>query len=124
MKHQIFLPSFERSDDRGSFYEVLNEGQWEALLHGAMNTGAVMGNHYHKRTVIFFYLTSGAVRIKTVQVESGDTDEFTLAANQGTLLHINESHAIRFLEPSHFVMLKSQKYDPADPDTFPFPVPE
>jgi hypothetical protein len=45
-----------------------------------------------------------------------------LRAGQGVILNTNESHAIRFIEESDFVMLKSLRYNPADPDTYQFPV--
>jgi dTDP-4-dehydrorhamnose 3,5-epimerase-like enzyme len=122
MSHEILSPGFERTDERGLFQEVLNDGQWEALLCGSMNANAVIGNHYHKKTVIFIYLTRGSARISTINVETSERDEFSLTANQGVLLHVNESHAINFLEDSEFVMLKSMHYDPNDPDTYPFPV--
>ena len=89
----------------------------KTLIRGRMNPGAVIGNHYHKKTIIFFYLTSGSVRVKTVNVENGLRDDFALQANQGVLLSVNESHAIRFLEDSEFIMLKSLRYDSTDPDT-------
>jgi dTDP-4-dehydrorhamnose 3,5-epimerase-like enzyme len=122
MGHEIITPSFERNDRRGLFQEVLNDGRWESLIAGRMNPGAVLGNHYHKKTVIFFYLTRGAVRIKTVHVRTNEIDVFSLQSGQGVLLHTDESHIIRFLEESEFVMLKSLRYDPADPDTYEFPV--
>lgn len=122
MSHELLAPSFNRTDDRGTFQEVLNGGHWEALIRGTMKPGAVMGHHFHKKTVIFFYLTSGSVRIKTIHVESRETDEFGLAGGRGVILRTDESHAIRFLEESEFIMLKSLKYDPEDPDTYAFPV--
>ncbi|HMK36117.1 MAG TPA: hypothetical protein VK463_13675 [Desulfomonilaceae bacterium] len=122
MPHDIVLPGFERTDGRGVFREILNDGQWHSLISGTMNPNAVMGNHYHKRTVIFFYVTRGSVRIKTVHVETSATDEFVLSAHQGVFLQVNESHAINFLEESEFLMLKSLPYNPDDPDTYAFPV--
>jgi quercetin dioxygenase-like cupin family protein len=122
MAHEILTPSFERKDDRGIFLEILNDGSWEALIGGRMNSDAVIGNHYHKKTVIFFFLTSGSARIRTIHVETADKDDFLLQAGQGVILNTNESHAIRFIEESDFVMLKSLRYDPADPDTYRFPV--
>ena len=122
MSHEIIVPSFERIDERGAFQEVLNDGRWEALIRGSMKPDALMGNHYHRHTVIFFYLTVGSARIKTVNVETGDTDEFQLKSGEGAILRINESHAIRFLKESEFIMLKSQKYDSDDPDTYSFPI--
>ncbi len=122
MSHEIIVPSFERSDERGKFQEVLNDGRWEALIRGSMKPGAVIGNHYHRHTVIFFYVTAGSVRIKTMHVETAETDEFRLKSGEGAILSVNESHAIHFLEDSEFIMLKSQKYDSNDPDTYRFPV--
>ena len=122
MPHEIIAASFVRTDERGTFQEVLNDGRWEALIRGRMKPGAVMGNHYHKRTLIFFYISTGSVKIRTVQVETGETDEFHLQPGQGVILQTNESHAIRFLEESEFLMLKSDKYNPLDPDTYSFPV--
>ncbi len=122
MSHDIIVPSFERTDERGNFQEVLNEGRWEALIRGSMKPNAVMGNHYHKHTVIFFYLLAGSARIKTVNVETGETDEFQLKSGEGVILRIKESHAIRFLKESEFIMLKSHKYDSDDPDTYRFPI--
>lgn len=118
MSHEILRPSFERKDDRGTFQEVLNSGTWEALICGRMKPQAVMGNHYHKKTIVFLYLTSGSVRIKTVGAETGLVDEFELKTGEGVMLETGEAHAIRFLEESDFVMLKSAMYDPDDPDTF------
>lgn len=122
MLHELVTPSFDRKDDRGTFQEVLNGGHWEALIRGTMKPGAVMGNHYHRKTAIFLYLISGATQIKTVHVDTGVKDQFLLTAGHGVVLGTDESHAIRFLEDSEFIMLKSHKYDPEDPDTFVYPV--
>lgn len=122
MAHEILTPVYERRDDRGAFLEVLNSGRWESLICGRMNPGSVIGNHYHKRTEVFLYLAAGRAAIRTVHVETGDSDDFRLHSGQGVLLPPGESHGIRFLEESEIVMLKSHRYDEADPDIFPFPV--
>jgi len=87
-----------------------------------MLKGAVIGNHYHKVTRIFFFLVNGLVRVRTVQVETGVRDEFWLRSGQGAALIPYESHAIEFLEDSEIVMLKSHRYEPDAPDTFDYPV--
>lgn len=122
MPHKILLTIFERNDQRGVFREILNEGQWEALIAGRMNPQAVIGNHYHKKTIIFFHISKGTASINTINVDTGRRDDFLLHSGQGVILPTHESHAIRFLEESDFIMLKSVKYDPADPDTFDFPI--
>lgn len=122
MAHRIVKPGFERRDDRGLFQEIVNGESFAAVSRGHMRAGAVMGNHFHKRTRVFFFLVSGLARIRTVNVETGVTDGFELSSNQGVYLEPGESHAIRYLEDSDFLMLKNLPYDPSDPDTYPYPV--
>lgn len=122
MSHETLIPTFERNDHRGLFQEVLNGGSWESLIFGRMKAEGVLGNHYHKKTVIFFFLTKGAVEIKTINVTTEARDAFSLKQGQGVMLGTFESHEIRFMEESEFIMLKSVQYDPEDPDTFSFPV--
>lgn len=121
---EILQPSFERTDERGTLIEVLNRGRWEVLIYGRMRANAVMGNHYHQKTEVFFFLRDGSARVDIVHVETGERRRLPLSAKQGIILKTKESHAIRFLEDSEFIMLKSLRYDPGDPDTFSFPVPE
>jgi dTDP-4-dehydrorhamnose 3,5-epimerase-like enzyme len=124
MDNDIIEPSFQRTDERGTFIEVLNGGHWESLIRGRMRAGAVLGHHYHRKTTVFFFLQEGAAKIEIIHVETGRQKRVWLKSNNGIVLHTNESHAIRFLEESDFLMLKSMTYDPADPDTVPYPVPE
>jgi quercetin dioxygenase-like cupin family protein len=124
MTHEILPPLFERRDDRGVFREVLAGFPAGTVVCGRMNAGAVMGNHYHRRTRVFFYLLAGAADVGTVNVETGAKEKFRLAENQGVFFEPGESHAIRFREDSQFLMVKSLPYDPEDPDTIEFPVPE
>lgn len=122
MAHEILNLNFERVDNRGTFQEILNEGTWQSLIAGNMASDAVMGHHYHKITKIFFYLQKGRAEIRTIEVESGEKDCFELHPKTGVYLNPMESHAIRFLEDSDFIMMKSHKYDPAAPDTYEFTV--
>lgn len=123
MAHAILRPLFERRDDRGVFRELLSGFPAGTVVCGDMSAGAVMGNHYHRRTRVFFHLLAGRASVATIDVESGATESFPLEENEGVFLEPGESHAIRFLADSRFLMLKSEPYDPADPDTISYPVP-
>jgi len=123
MKHEVHGPRFERRDSRGIFREILSGFPAGTVACGNMGAGAVMGNHYHRRTRVFFYLLSGRAGVRTVDIETGAPDRFLLAENQGVLLEPGQAHAIRFLVDSEFLLLKSLPYDPHDPDTFAHPVP-
>jgi quercetin dioxygenase-like cupin family protein len=122
LPHEIVRAGFERNDERGVFREVLSDFESRTFVCGEMKRGAILGNHYHKRTRVFFYLTRGAARVATLNVETGEEDSFGLKENEGVFFEVNESHAVRFLRDGEFVMLKSLPYDPADPDTFPHTV--
>ena len=122
--HAIVTPGFERRDERGVFREILNGFAAQTLVMGTMRSGAVMGNHFHRQTRVFFYLVRGEAAIRTIDVETGERDSFRLSEQQGVFLEPGQSHAILFAAESEFVMLKSRPYDPADPDTYEHPVPE
>ena len=124
MPHAIVGPTHVRRDERGELLEIVANFPAKALLSGSMKAGAVMGNHYHRRTRVFFYLQSGSAEVRTVQVATGARDAFSLKAGQGVVLEPNESHAVRFSAESRWLMLKSRAYDPTDPDTYPLPVPD
>ena len=123
MAHQVLGPRFERTDSRGVFREILSGFPAGTVASGRMGAGAVMGNHYHRRTRVFFHLLSGRAGVRTVDIETGRQDKFLLGENEGVFLEPGESHAIRFLVDSEFLMMKSRPYDPQDPDTFAHAVP-
>ena len=122
MRPRLITPHLVRMDKRGTFIEILNGGRWESVLSGTMKKGAVLGNHYHKKTRIFFYLLEGKATVKIVHVRTGRRKRAALHGYQGLILEVNESHAIRFVKRSVFLMLKSVRYNPARPDTYTFPV--
>ena len=122
MAHQIVEPGFARRDERGTFLEIVNGFESRTAVWGRMRAGAVLGNHFHRETRVFFFLVSGRARVATVHAETGERDAFSLEPGQGCIFEVLESHAIRFLEDGDFVMLKSLTYDPANSDTHPHPV--
>ena len=122
MAHEVVKPGFARRDERGTFLEIVNGFESRTAVWGRMRAGAVLGNHFHRKTRIFFFLTSGRARVATVHVDTGERDAFSLEPGQGCFFEVLESHSVLFLEDGDFVMLKSLAYDPADPDTSPHPV--
>jgi dTDP-4-dehydrorhamnose 3,5-epimerase-like enzyme len=118
----IQSPAFIREDDRGRFEELINVGVWESLIHGTMQKDAVMGHHYHADTILFFYLLEGTARITTVDVTTTDRREYMLEAGQGFLFRPSEARAIQYLEDARFLILKSRRYDPENPDLIPYEV--
>ena len=129
MKHRlpenkILKPLFKRVDHRGIFIEALNQGRWESLIFGQMKKGAVMGNHYHRKTAVFFFLARGGARIQWVHPRTRVRGRRSLKTQEGIFLKPPLAHAIRFTRSSSFIMLKSRQYNPAQPDTYPYTVAE
>ncbi len=115
-------PVFVREDARGTFEELINVGTWESLIHGTMKKGTVMGNHYHAYTVLFFYLLEGSAQIITIEVTTKERHERVIRTGQGFIFRPSEARAIRYLEDSRFIIMKSKKYDPDNPDLIPYDV--
>lgn len=121
---RMIKPTFMREDSRGLFIEALNSGDWKNISFGTMEKGAIMGNHYHKKTFVFFYLTEGAAIINIMNAVTKEVESVELDAKSGLVFNPDFSHSIKFTEKSNFVMGKSTEYNPLDPDTFPLPVPD
>ncbi len=124
MSHQIIEPIYTRQDVRGEFQEIIRDYPWYTVIAGQMHPGSEMGHHYHIETLVFFYLLSGSASIRMIDVGTKEKSSLDIRAGQGVLLVPNQAHAIRFLQESNFLMLKSIGYNPENPDTYSFPVPD
>lgn len=118
----ILHPGFERVDRRGILREVLSGGRWTTLLWGEMKAGAILGNHYHRRTDIFFFMERGRARVRTVTPGSGRSREFVVTAQQGMFLPAGLAHAIQFKRLSTFLLLKSRPHQDRRSDVVLYPV--
>jgi len=118
MTHAIIRPSFTRQDARGTLRELLNEGVWQSVVQGEMVAGAVMGNHYHRETRVFFFLVGGRARVVIEHINGGAQEDFEIGAFEGVIFQPDYSHAVIFLADSSYFMLKSLPYDPQNPDTY------
>ncbi len=114
--------TFSRRDERGSFVEAITTGPWETVITGTMNAGAVIGNHYHKKTRMFFFVLTGLAIANIVNVETGERRTIDIDERHGLHLNPGEAHAISFETETTYVLLKSQTYDENDPDTFAYSV--
>jgi mannose-6-phosphate isomerase-like protein (cupin superfamily) len=124
MENTPIPAAFTRQDERGTFVEVVNRGPWETVITGTMRPGAVLGNHYHKQADLFLFLIDGRCRVDFECVATKRRRRVSLGSGQGLRLPRMESHAVRFLEPSRFILLKSRPFDPDCPDTYEHPVSE
>lgn len=118
MKITILSPTHVREDERGTFLELVNDQTVRNISYGSMRKGAVMGNHYHKKTSVYFFLTLGHATVTNLDVRSGERATFDLQKNQGTMFKPFITHAIAFKEDSTFILLKTKPYSEKNSDTF------
>lgn len=119
---RILRPTFTREDERGLLRELLNEGEWRSIVTGEMVASSNMGNHYHKETLVFFFLLTGRADVILEDVATGERGTLQLRALEGIIFQTYESHVLTFTEPTQYIMLKSLPYDPANPDTYEHPL--
>jgi len=119
---RILRPSFTRNDDRGAMHELLNGGEWHSVIYGQCVAGSHMGNHYHKETLVLFFLITGRADVILEDIVTGQRSTLELSALEGIIFQTNESHVLTFTEDTNYVMLKSLAYDPDNPDTFEHPL--
>ena len=115
----VIDPSFVRTDDRGLFVEIVNEGPWETIIHGSIKAGKVMGNHYHRENRAFFFLTRGKALVKIEHLVDGSSSSLELDGGKGVYFLPFEIHTIEYLEDSDFILMKSYRYSQDNPDIFP-----
>lgn len=107
---------FSRSDKRGKFSELVNYGQWQSLITGKMKKSSSMGFHYHKNTIVYFYLLSGKASVKTLNTRTGKKKRGLLKPGEGYVFRPEEVRVIRYLRDSSFLILKSRRYNHLRPD--------
>jgi hypothetical protein len=120
MAIQISKPIYEREDERGLFQEIIRGYDWQTVITGHMIKGSEIGHHYHKNTLLFFFLTSGAADIIIENVKTHERELLELKMNEGVLLYPDQAHVIQFQQESNFLILKFPSYDPENPDTHPY----
>lgn len=116
---KIIKNIFERKDDRGILREYINDNQaWRSINGGIMKKGAIMGNHYHKKCKALLFILAGSadILIKDIRNEKAETIKFRLGKSEGVVFDEYETHAVKFLEDSEFLLFKSEKFDEKDKD--------
>lgn len=89
------------------------------INHFRVESGAVLGNHFHERVTETFLLASGRVRLTAQAVgeegaPAGTPSVTALAAPTLVVMPPRVAHAFRFDEPGILICLSDRPYDPGD----------
>lgn len=113
---KILKPEYEHSDSRRKLTQLITDDIKQVNVYHA-NRGAVLGNHYHKRTVEYFVITKGTF-IVTIDTANG---RVKFPANKGISFVVfpNERHSLRVLSPTAAMLtFLTRAYSPKSPDIF------
>lgn len=102
--------------------ELINSGRWQSILYGYLHKGAVLGNHYHKKTDIFFFVLTGQVVLTYFKKQARSPSAKQLKPLEGMIIPRGFGHAVRALEETTFILAKSRIYTPSNPDIYPVEV--
>jgi dTDP-4-dehydrorhamnose 3,5-epimerase-like enzyme len=106
-----------RSDHRGSFWGLVNQGSWQEVNFVATQAGEVRGGHFHKRTQEVIFLLRGKAEVELQHCQNPEQkQQFVLNSGEGIEIKPYMLHTLRYLEDSEQVALLDVPFDPTNPD--------
>jgi dTDP-4-dehydrorhamnose 3,5-epimerase-like enzyme len=106
-----------RSDDRGSFLGLVNQGSWQEINFIATQAGQVRGGHFHTRTHEVIFLLRGKAEVELQDCHNPEEkQQFVLNSGEGIRIEPYMLHTLHYLEDSEQVALLDVPFDPANPD--------
>lgn len=107
----------QRSDARGSFLGLVNEGNWREANYVRTHTGAVRGKHFSKETHELVFLLKGKVEVELQDVND-PTQRVTFHLHEGEGIEIMPYtyHVMRYLTDCEQINLLDKPFDEANPD--------
>jgi quercetin dioxygenase-like cupin family protein len=91
------------SDDRGRITDMLQNVEINAVTFITFRKDAVRGNHYHKATTQWNYVTSGKILLRTSIPGEGSRDT-VMGKGDFVVTVPNERHALLALEDSELLV--------------------
>ena len=111
-------------DERGLIIDLLEKKNINAITYITQNKGKVRGNHFHKKTIQWYYLLKGMIK-KVTKKKDEKIKEMILSKGDLVVTDINESHAIKAIKNSEYLVFTQgprggKEYEN---DTFRLPMP-
>jgi quercetin dioxygenase-like cupin family protein len=101
MKKIKFKVNFK--DSRGKIIDLIEKKNINAITLITQKKGKIRGNHYHKKTIQWNYLLKGKISIYA-KVKNAKTKVITLKVGDLVVTSKNESHAIKAIKDSEFLV--------------------
>ena len=117
-----------KKDERGWLAEIMRSGtltdgaRMSQLFVTVGNPGKTKGKHYHRRKTEWFSVVSGAAKLYLRDTRTGEEKVVPMGEKNMVTVTIppHVAHAITSDEdrPFYLIVVASEEFDPADPDTF------
>ena len=101
MKKVKFKVNFQ--DSRGKITDLIEKKNINAITLITQKKGKIRGNHYHKKTIQWNYLLKGKIAIYA-KIKNEKTKIITLKVGDLVITSKNESHAIKAIKDSEFLV--------------------
>lgn len=103
----ITKPKINFEDERGCIKDIMVHTDVDAITYITFSSGAIRGNHFHKKTIQYDYILSGKLIIRTKADENSQIEENVVEAGD-LITHPSLSwHAYKAMEDS--VMISCTK---------------
>jgi UDP-2-acetamido-2,6-beta-L-arabino-hexul-4-ose reductase len=116
------VPLDLKTDNRGSFVEIIKERGGGQTSFSTTHPGVVRGNHYHIRKIERFCVVSGEAVIKLRKLFTKEIIEYKVSGDKPVYVDMPtyHTHSIENTGNGELITMFwiSEIFDPADPDTF------
>ena len=120
---KVAFPLTPKTDDRGSFTELLRTDGCGQFSVNVSKPGITKGQHWHHTKWEFFIVVSGEALIEERRIGSDEVLSFRVSGDEPTAVHMlpGYTHNIKNLSDTHdlvTLMWANEPFDPQKPDTF------
>lgn len=78
----------------------------------------VRGRHYHKITEEYFYVISGMIEVRLLDIRTQERVEFIVTKGDGFHVYPFTYHELHFIEDTTIMSFYSKEFNPADTDIY------
>lgn len=122
-KEEVCFPLDMKTDDRGSFTELLKTADCGQFSVNVSKPGITKGQHWHNTKWEFFIVVSGHALIQERKIGSDEVLEFEVSGEKIEAVHMLPGYTHNIINLSDTenlvtVMWANEQFDTAHPDTF------
>ena len=102
--------------DRGELALIEDGKLFQHLGYFSLKKGEgyYRGGHYHRKKVEHFYVVSGRIRVRLVDLDSGQRSQVFLEEGQRVTIYPNCAHRFEAEEEAQVIEYYNSIYDPED----------